>query len=601
MGERTPLALLDAPASGRMAIGEAVTNIASSAISKISDIKLSANWMVAAGYESEDHKLFATVEAVAKELCPQLGICIPVGKDSMSMRTVWQQDGAEHSNTAPLSLIISAFAPVVDVRATTTPELRKNAGANLYLLDLGCTRNRLGGSALTQVFNKSGGQAPDLDKPELLIAFFQLIQQCRSEGLLAAYHDRSDGGLLTTLLEMAFVSHCGLQIELGTELGEDPIAALFTEELGAVIQVEDAHLAKVQKLVSEKGLAAYFHLVASIRPDNQVIISRAGETLVHSDRTELQRIWAATSFHMQSIRDNSDCARQEYDQLLDENDPGMSVTLAFDVDENIAAPYVNVNKQPRVAVLREQGVNGQVEMAAAFTRAHFDAVDVHMTDLIEGRVMLDGFNVVVACGGFSYGDVLGAGGGWAKSILYNAELRRSFEKFFHNPSTLTLGVCNGCQMVSLLQDLIPGAENWPRFVRNQSEQFEGRVSLVSVTDSPSAFLHDMQGSRFPIAVAHGEGKAEFLSSDAKQKLQDTNGVILNYVDNYGQVTEAYPANPNGSPAGIAGVCSADGRATIMMPHPERVFRASQNSWHPAEWQEDAPSMRLFRNARRWLD
>lgn len=602
MGERTPLALFDAAASGRMAIAESITNIASASIAKIGDIKLSANWMVAAGHGSEDQKLYETVKAVAMELCPQLGICIPVGKDSMSMRTVWDENGEEKSNTAPLSLIVSAFAAVDDIRKTLTPQLQTDGGlSSLLLIDLGRGRNRLAGSALGQVFSRMQGIAPNLDTPADLLGLFNLIQSARNEDLLLAYHDRSDGGLFATLAEMAFAGHCGLDIQLDTIADKDSaIAALFSEELGAVIQVSDEHLSKVMEYAQSNGLADCIHKVASLNDNDSLTIQLGDETLFSQSRVELQRQWSATSFHMQSLRDNSICAQEEYDQILDADDPGFSISLGFDLNEDITVPYINVDARPRVAVLREQGVNGQIEMGAVFDRARFDAIDVHMTDLISGRVSLDQFQALVACGGFSYGDVLGAGGGWAKSILFNAKLREQFANFFANPNTLSLGVCNGCQMMSLLHDLIPGAEHWPRFVRNRSEQFEGRASLVRVEASNSAFLQGMEGSRFPLAVAHGEGMAEFAAAGDLDKLKAANAVSLRYVDNYGEPTQLYPANPNGSPDAIAGLTSSDGRATIMMPHPERVFRASQNSWHPKEWIEDAPSMRMFRNARKWL-
>ncbi len=601
MGERTPVALLDAPASGRLAIAEAVTNIASADIDAISDIKLSANWMVAAGHGCEDAKLYATVEAVAMELCPQLGICIPVGKDSMSMRTVWQENGEDKSNTAPLSLIISAFAPVTDIRRSLTPQLRTDQGeSGLYLLDLGRGKNRLGASALSQVFGQISGAVADLDEADDLKSLFALITAARQQQLLLAYHDRSDGGLLASLVEMCFAGHCGARIELPeTKNGvSDPIASLFNEEIGVVVQVLDSRREEFEKLVAEHGLTDLLHRIGTPRKDSSVEIRSGGELIYTSQRQDLQRIWANTSFQIQRLRDNSDCAQEEYDQIL-ADDPGLNVKLSFDLEEDITAPYVNLGQQPRVAVLREQGVNGQVEMAAAFDRARFEAVDVHMTDLFAGRVGLGDFHMLVACGGFSYGDVLGAGGGWAKSILFNEKLRAHFQEFFARPDSLTLGVCNGCQMVSLLKELIPGADHWPRFVRNRSEQFEARLSLVEVADSPSLLFADMAGSRFPMAVAHGEGRAEFASQEQLQSARP--GIALSYVDNHGQRAERYPANPNGSPLGIAGLSSEDGRATIMMPHPERVFRASQNSWHPDEWAEDAPSLRLFRNARKAFD
>ena len=602
MGERTPIALFDAAASGRMAIAESLTNIACASIEKIGDIKLSANWMVAAGHGSEDQKLFETVKAVAMDLCPQLGICIPVGKDSMSMRTVWNDDGNEKSNTAPLSLIVSAFSPVNDIRKTVTAQLQTDQGdTSLLLIDLGRGKNRLAGSALGQVYSRMQGTAPDLDRPSDLIGLFNFINDCRNENLLLAYHDRSDGGLFTTLAEMAFAGHCGLDIQLQALDAEDNVlAALFNEELGAVIQVREKQLASVMKYAAENGLSDCVHGIAQLNDKGEISIALGENILFTQGRTELQRQWAATSYHMQSLRDNSVCAREEYDQLLDTADPGISIELSFDLNEDITAPYINVDAKPRIAVLREQGVNGQIEMGAVFDRARFEAIDVHMTDLISGRVSLSQFNALVACGGFSYGDVLGAGGGWAKSILFNPGLRAQFEAYFTNPDTLTLGVCNGCQMISLLHELIPGADHWPRFVRNRSEQFEGRFTSVRVESNNSAFLEGMEGSRFPLAVAHGEGRAEFAQAGDLKKLQSGNSIGLRYADNYGEQTERYPANPNGSCDAIAGIVSQDGRVTIMMPHPERVFRASQNSWHPSDWVEDAPSMRMFRNARKWL-
>ena len=603
MGERTPVAVLDAPASGRMAIGEAITNIASAPIAGIGDIKLSANWMVAAGYGEEDAGLYKTVQAVGMELCPQLGICIPVGKDSMSMRTVWQENDQEYSNTAPLSLIVSAFAPVTDVRNAATPQLQIDRGVTaLLLVDLGRCRNRLGGSALEQVFRKIGSAPADLDDAEDLKRFFTFIQTLLADDKLLAYHDRSDGGLATTLAEMAFASHSGLVIDL-TPLADasNALATMFNEELGAVIQIEEGVLTDIEQLADNLGLGDCLHRIGRIGKDDRIRILCEGETLIDESRVDLQRSWSETSFQIQAMRDNANCAQEEYDSILDTDDPGMQVNLGFDPADDIAAPFVNVAAQPRVAVLREQGVNGQVEMAAAFHRAQFDAFDVHMTDLLSGRNNLSQFDLLVACGGFSYGDVLGAGGGWAKSVLFNEALRKQFEDFFQRPDTLTLGVCNGCQMVSLLHELIPGADNWPRFVRNRSEQFEARVVSVRVADSSSAFLGDMQDSVFPIAVAHGEGRAQFAEGQSESSLLNNNQVPLQYVDNRGAVAQRYPLNPNGSPAGIAGAVSKDGRVTIMMPHPERVFRATQNSWHPADWQEDAPTIRMFRNARRWFN
>lgn len=600
MGERTPLALFDAPASGRMAIAEAITNIASAEIAKLNDVKLSANWMVAAGYGNEDQKLFATVEAVGMELCPELGICIPVGKDSMSMRTVWQDqtDGQERSNTSPLSLIVSAFAPVTDIRNSLTPQIVNSKGAShLYSIDLGRGKQRLAGSALAQVYRTMGGRTPDLDQAKDLVSFFELIQTARKAGLLLAYHDRSDGGLLTTLVEMSFAGRCGLVVQLDEAI--DAVPALFNEELGAVVQVLDSKSHQFESLASEYGLADCVSKTAEVTDSDEIQICQGKEVLLQRSRTELQRQWAATSYHMQKLRDNSECAQQEYDAILDTDDVGLNSLLTFDVNEDISAPFISTGVRPKVAVLREQGVNGHVEMAAAFDRAGFNAVDVHMTDLIEKRANLAEFDTLVACGGFSYGDVLGAGGGWAKTILFNDALRSQFEAYFQNPNTLTLGVCNGCQMVSLLHELIPGAQDWPVFQRNRSEQFEARLSLTKVTESPSAFLQGLAGSRIAIAVAHGEGRAEFNNAEAHDRFIAAGSMALQYVDNGGAVANVYPANPNGSVSAIAGLCSSDGRVTIMMPHPERVFRASQNSWHPDDWTEDAPTMRFFRNARQW--
>jgi len=607
MGERAPVALLDAPASGRLAIGEAITNIASVRIENLSDIKLSANWMVAAGHNDEDEKLFATVKAVAMELCPKLGICIPVGKDSMSMRTVWQQSTAsglqEKSNTSPMSLVISAFASVLDIRKTVTPQIRTDQGdTQLLLIDLGRGQNRLGGSALAQVFNRLGSTPPDLDQADDLKNLFTLIQELTESGLLLAYHDRSDGGLFTTLVEMAFAGHCGLNINLAAMTkASSCLEVLFNEELGVVLQVRQQQLATIEQKAKHFGLNDCLHRLGSVNTSDSIELFDGDGLVFSRSRVQLQRQWSATSYHLQSLRDNSDCALQEYDSLLDPADPGLHASLTYDINQDIAAPYINTDKQPRVAILREQGVNGHTEMAAAFHRANFDAVDVHMSDLASGRVKLDTFDSLVACGGFSFGDVLGAGGGWAKSILFNDLLRRQFETFFQRDNTLSLGVCNGCQMLSLLHELIPGAENWPSFVGNESEQFEARLSLVQAGDTRSVFFRGMEQSIFPIAVAHGEGKAQFHNQQSSQALEASGCVVMRYVDHQGQASQCYPVNPNGSAEAIAGVCSADGRVTIMMPHPERVFRACQNSWHPDGWQEDAPSIRLFRNARAWLD
>lgn len=604
MGERTPLALLDAPASGRMAIGETLTNIAASRIGKISDIKMSANWMSAAGHPGEDARLFDTVKAVGMELCPELGITIPVGKDSMSMQTRWNEDGTEKSVTSPMSLIVTGFSPVLDIRQTLTPELRMDKGqTDLILIDLGRGQNRMGASILAQTYGKLGKVAPDVDDAEDLKAFFAVIQGLNADGHLLAYHDRSDGGLLTSVMEMAFAGHCGLNLNLDclTENISEIPAILFNEELGAVIQVRHDETPDVLTQFSVAGLGECVAVIGQPLNNSEINISLNGETVFEGQRGALQRQWAETSYQIQRLRDNAECADQEFDVLLEEDNPGLTVKLGFDVNDNISAPYIKKGIRPQVAVLREQGVNGQVEMAAAFDRAGFNAIDVHMSDILAGRVDLNEFKGLVACGGFSYGDVLGAGEGWAKSALFNTRARDAFQGFFERSDSFSLGVCNGCQMMSNLSELIPGSELWPHFVRNRSEQFEARVAMVQVQESNSIFLQGMAGSRMPIAIAHGEGHAEFASEEAMLQADLSGSVALRFVDNHGKVTENYPANPNGSPRGITGLTSRDGRVTIMMPHPERVFRAVQNSWRPEDWNEDAPWMRMFRNARAWVN
>ncbi|MBQ56779.1 MAG: phosphoribosylformylglycinamidine synthase [Pseudomonadaceae bacterium] len=604
MGERTPLALLDAPASGRMAIGETLTNMACAKIGKISDIKLSANWMAAAGHPGEDARLYDTVKAVGMELCPELGITIPVGKDSMSMKTRWQDDGAEKSVTSPMSLIVTGFAPVTDIRQTLTPELRMDRGeTDLILIDLGRGQNRMGASILAQVYGKMGKQAPDVDDAEDLKAFFAVMQGLNRDNLLLSYHDRSDGGLLATVLEMAFAGHCGLNLQLDAlaQNLDEVAGVLFNEELGAVIQVHQDVTAEVLSQFSAAGLADCVSVIGQPVNNSEVLISYHGEKVFTGERRMLQREWSSTSYQIQRLRDNAECADQEFDALLEEDNPGLSVKLGFDVNENISAPYIKKGLRPQIAVLREQGVNGQVEMAAAFDRAGFNAIDVHMSDILSGRVSLEQFKGMVACGGFSYGDVLGAGEGWAKSILFNSRARDQFSAFFDRKDSFSLGVCNGCQMLSNLHELIPGSEFWPHFVRNRSEQFEARVAMVQVQESASIFLQGMAGSRMPIAIAHGEGHAEFESEEALLEADLSGCVAMRFVDNHGKVTENYPANPNGSPRGITGLTSRDGRVTIMMPHPERVFRAVQNSWAPDEWNEDGAWLRMFRNARVWAD
>jgi phosphoribosylformylglycinamidine synthase len=600
MGERTPLALIDPAAAARMAVAEAVTNIAAADIARIEDIRLSANWMAACGEPGEDADLYDAVRAVGEEFCPALGIAIPVGKDSLSMKTAWREADGSRSVVAPVSLIISAFAPARDARRTLTPQLRTDRGeTRLLLVDLGHGRNRLGGSCLAQVYGRVGSMTPDCEDPAQLRAFFAALVKLRDLGLVLAYHDRSDGGLFVTLCEMAFAGHCGIDAEL-TAQGTGAVAALFAEELGAVLQVEASAVEQVLAVFRDAGLGDCVRSVGGVTVEDKVSVHVDGRKAFTATRTELRRAWSETTFRMQSMRDNPDCAAEEYERATDPADPGLFARLTFDPAEDIAAPFIGQGARPPVAVLREQGVNSQVEMAAVFHRAGFAPVDVHMTDLIAGRARLEEFTGLVVCGGFSYGDVLGAGEGWAKSILFNASLRAQFEAFFARSDSFTLGVCNGCQMMAALKSLVPGASHWPRFVRNRSEQFEGRVGLVEVLPSPSIFLGGMAGSVMPIAVAHGEGQAEFAGAAAVDACIGTGLVSLRFVDHHGRPTAAYPANPNGSPGGITGLTSSDGRATILMPHPERVFRTMQNSWHPDEWGEDSGWMRMFRNARAWV-
>ncbi|WP_411725839.1 phosphoribosylformylglycinamidine synthase [Methyloglobulus sp.] len=596
IGERSPIALIDAPASGRMAIGEALTNIAAARIDSLGDIKLSANWMAAASHQGEDAALYDTVKAVGLDLCPQLGIAIPVGKDSLSMKTVWQGPTGEKTMTAPLSLIITAFAPVLDVIKTLTPELQDVADSVLILVDLGLGKNRLGGSVLAQAYQQMGDVSPDLDDPALLEGFFNAIQTLNRQNKILAYHDRSDGGLLATVAEMLFASRLGVSLHIDN-LGKDVLSALFSEELGAVLQVHSHDVDKVIGLFKLAGLANGVHIVGSLAKPQQLSVYHADKLIYSASRAELQSTWSEVSYRMQALRDNPDCAQQQFERIADDNDPGLHSALTFDVNGDITAPFIKTAK-PKIAILREQGVNGHVEMAAAFDRAGFTSVDVHMSDIIHGRVSLSGFSGLADCGGFSYGDVLGAGGGWAKSILFNPRARDEFAAFFARQDSFGLGVCNGCQMMSGLKDIIPGADDWPRFMRNYSEQFEARLVMVEVQQSSSILLAGMEGSRLPVVVAHGEGRAEFTSDPAF--IGKGHKVALSYVDNYGAVTDAFPANPNGSSLGITGLTTSDGRFTIMMPHPERCFRASQNSWHPKDWKDYGGWMRLFRNARVWV-
>ena len=590
IGERTPIALIDAPASGRMAIGEAITNIAAAGIARLSEVKLSANWMAPAGHPGEDAALYDTVRAVAMELCPALGLSIPVGKDSMSMRTTWQDDDEAKAVTAPISLVVSAFAPVPDVRRVLTPELAVDSDASaLIWITLGAERHRLGASALAQVYGQLGDAPPDLDDPNALASFFDLMQRLHRADRLLAYHDVSDGGLFAALAEMAFAARAGLEITLPPEA--DALSLLFAEELGAVLQVRQRDAAEVLVACASRGLAA--HDVGRPADADRVRIAWRGASVLDERRTDLHRAWSATTHAMQRLRDRPDAADEEHARIDDLDDPGLLPHLTFDV-----APFVGTGARPAVAILREQGVNGQVELAAAFDRAGFAAYDVHMTDVLAGRETLQRFQGLAAGGGFSYGDVLGAGEGWAKSILFNPRARDAFAAFFDRADTFALGICNGCQMMSNLHELIPGTAHWPHFVRNRSEQFEARFVMLEVLPTPSLFLRDMAGSRIPVATAHGEGYAEFRDDAHRRAAEPFVG--LRYVDDRGGATERYPYNPNGSPGGITGLTSEDGRATILMPHPERVFRTVQMSWHPREWPEDSPWMQLFYNARRWL-
>ena len=597
MGERAPLAVINAPASGRMAVAEALTNIAAANIGALASVRLSANWMAACGHPGEDAALYDTVKAVS-DLCVALNIAIPVGKDSLSMQTLWQEDGKSRSVIAPVSLVVSAFAPVTDVRRTLTPELRLEVSdTRLLLIDLASGKNRLGGSCLAQVYAEAGGEAPDLDSAAGLHGFFAAVQELNGAERLLAYHDRSDGGLFVALCEMGFAAHCGFAVQL-EELGHDVASALFAEEAGAVIQVRTEDVPLVQRTFASHGVLNVMELGAP-RADGRMLFKHGDQIRLEGERLEFQRAWSETSFHMQRLRDNPENAQQEFESKL-ADDPGLHVRLGFDPDDDLAAPFIAKGLRPRVAVLREQGVNGQSEMAAAFDRVGFAAVDVHMTDIISGRASLTDYTGIVACGGFSYGDVLGAGQGWAKTILFNPRARDEFGQFFDRSDSFGLGVCNGCQMFAAMSDLIPGTVGWPGFVRNASEQFEGRLSLVEIPPSTSLFFKGMEGSVLPIVVAHGEGRAEFSRPEGAQQLLASGRVALRFVDNHERVTERYPANPNGSPLGIAGVINTDGRFTLLMPHPERVFRTVQMSWHPRDWQEESPWLRIFRNARAWV-
>ncbi len=603
LGERPQVALLDPAASARLAVAESITNLLAAPVARLSDVRLSANWMAAAGADGEDAALYDAVRAVGLDLCPALGITIPVGKDSMSMKTVWR-DG-HNSVVSPVTLVVTAAAALTDVRDHFTPELRVDVPDTcLVLIDLGCGKNRLAGSALAQAYSALGTVPPDLDEPRLLLGFAAALTHLRREGLVLSYHDRADGGLIVTACEMMFAGGCGLHLDI-TPLGDDPVAALFSEELGAVIQVKRQQLDQVFEILSQEGLkqGVAAHLIGEPSSDNQLLVSHKNQAILTSARTSLRRAWSETSFAIARLRDEPQSAEEEYALVCDVDDPGRVAKLTFDPEHDVARSVVHactVEHRPRVAILREQGVNGQIEMAAAFSQAGFDAIDVHMSDLHAGRLRLSDFRGLVACGGFSYGDVLGAGQGWAKSILYRPSTRRAFEEFFHRKETFALGVCNGCQMMAGLRELMVGAEDFPSLVRNRSEQFEARLSLVEIQKSRSILLTEMAGSRLPIAVAHGEGKMVFDDPRSLNRLRERGQLCLHFTDHRGRSTEHYPENPNGSPEGITGVTSTDGRVTIMMPHPERVFRTVQLSTHPREWGSRSPWIRLFENARRWV-
>ncbi|WP_423906677.1 phosphoribosylformylglycinamidine synthase [Candidatus Spongiihabitans sp.] len=618
IGERTPIAVIDAPASGRMAIGEAITNIAAAAIERIDKIKLSANWMVAAGEQGHDAALYATVKSIALDICPQLGIAIPVGKDSMSMKTVWRdKDNNKNKVVAPLSLIVSSFAAVTDVRKTLTPVLSKvSEQTDLWLIDLGFGKNRMGASVLAQVANhvtnQMGDEVADLDDAQTLQQFFELIQRLNNKNLILSYHDRSDGGLMTTLCEMAFASRCGLSVNLDSlsGVGEDNFAVLFNEELGAVVQTRHFDRDRVLAAFERANLSKACHFIGRPEPGNNIELTFEGKVFFEKPRSECHRIWSQTTWQIQRMRDNPVCADQEYQRINDNQDPGLFCDLSFDHGEdanqriistaNILPINISIEVKPKIAVLREQGVNGQLEMAAAFHSVGFEAVDVTMTDLVNGATLAD-FKGIAACGGFSFGDVLGAGEGWGKSILFNPRLKDQFEKFFNRADTFSLGVCNGCQMMSSIKSLIPGATHWPKFLRNTSEQYEARVAMVEVCSEKSVLFEGMASSKFPVSVAHGEGRADFESDYAMNEMQAQDQLCLRFIDNRGDPTATYPYNSNGSIHGMTGFTNHDGRATIMMPHPERVFRTLANSWHPDGWGEYSPWIRIFRNARAWVD
>ena len=598
IGERSPIAVLNAAASGRIAVGEAITNILSAPIGDISDIKLSANWMSSIMTDRLKQDLYETVEAISVNFCSKIGITIPVGKDSLSMQTSWKDEDEQLINTAPLSLVISAFSPVKDVNKVITPQLKDISESMLILIDLGQGRNRMGGSCLSQIYNRSFGETPDIEDPELLKRFFNAVTELKSKKLIQAYHDRSDGGLFACVSEMAFAGNLGLELSLDAECEEETIKSLFSEELGCIIQIDKGDLDEVMRILTDASLSDSSHPIGNVVKEKQISIRNNGQFFKSFELKALREAWSKMSYEMQKLRDNPETAKQGFMKQLDEKDPGLNPMINFD---STKIDYKRITKKgPKVAILRDQGVNSQIEMAVAFNKAGFNAYDIHMTDLLNGRVTLEEYRGLIVCGGFSYGDVLGAGGGWAKSVLYNQNARNQFESFFHREETFSLGICNGCQMMSQLKDLIPGADHWPKFVRNLSEQFEARLNMVEVLESNSIFLNGMEGSMIPIATSHGEGRVQYIHGDDKESLMDSGSVTIRYVDNYGQPAANYPDNPNGSESGFAGFCSKDGRATIMMPHPERVMRTEQYSWCPDDWKDDGPWARFFLNARDWI-
>jgi len=588
IGEKTPISLINAAAAARMSVGEALTNLLSAYIEDISHINLSANWMCASGHPGEDAKLYEAVKSIGMELCPQLGLTIPVGKDSMSMKSSWRENDKDKSVTAPLSLIISAFSKTPDARLQMTPLLNRGVNSELYLVDLGLGKNRMGGSSLAQVFNQIGNTAPDLDDPVLFAKFFSIMNSLNKKNLVSAFHDRSDGGAFISLVEMAFASQCGLDISVS-----DLFTDLFNEELGCIIQVSDNNKMTVLNELAKIGLKEHIKSIAKINSTDEIVIYHEHVKVFQSKRNNLQELWSSTSYQISKLRDNPECAESE-NLEISKTSNGLKVSTSFDINEIISTPYLNRSVRPKIAILREQGINGHIEMAAAFSKAGFEATDVHMSQILSGQISLSKFKGLAACGGFSYGDVLGAGRGWANSILLNDRAKDEFSKYFQRHDSFTLGVCNGCQMISNLREIIPGTDDWPSFERNTSEQFEARFTGVKINHSKSILFEGMEGSIMPIAIAHGEGKATFKSNSP------VNNISMQYVDHSGKPSDTYPHNPNGSHNSAAAICDETGRITIMMPHPERVFRVIQNSWHPGDWEERSPWMRMFENAREWI-